>query len=175
MRAVAILETMWDWRGTTSGAGYKEAARYFRINPQNFSGKRLYSLVGPSAQLIVTNACRMLGTSANSHGKGDAQWLGENLRTIESFARPIETLLVCGRIAQDTLRKSDYFPPFCRVVFMPHPAMRLWTREALAEAADVTQNRQGDWLIHFDKRTAKFMCVSTTFQGKSNTADCIRL
>jgi hypothetical protein len=31
-KVVAVLESMWDWRQMTSGAGYKEAPRSFRIN-----------------------------------------------------------------------------------------------------------------------------------------------
>ena len=32
VRVAAVLETMWDWRGMTSEAGYQEAPRWFRIN-----------------------------------------------------------------------------------------------------------------------------------------------
>jgi len=70
-RVVAILETMWDWRGQASSAGYRQAPEYFRINPSNHSGRRLYKLIGPDSRLLVTNACRELVSSAKHHGKGD--------------------------------------------------------------------------------------------------------
>ncbi len=147
-RCVAILETMWDWRGMTSGAGYVEAPRFFRINSENYSGKRLYKLVGPDAKLLVTNACRELGASANIHGKGDPVWLGENLRMLDGIgAQPdgcvpttIEVLLVCGRVAQSTYRQCGYVPPAARVIEIPHPAARMfWTREKVAEIASQIQ------------------------------------
>ena len=94
-RVVAILETMWDWRGMTSGAGYQEAPRFFRINSENFSGKRLYSLIGPDAKLLVTNACRELGNGPNFHGKGDPAWLKQNLELIEAGGEVIGYLKGC--------------------------------------------------------------------------------
>ncbi|KKL93991.1 hypothetical protein LCGC14_1869190 [marine sediment metagenome] len=95
-RVVAILETMWDWRGQTSGAGYGEAPRYFRINPQNHSGRRLYKLIGPDAKMLVTNACRELGKSAKDHGKPDPDWLRDNLQRLDNKMGGFDTLLVCG-------------------------------------------------------------------------------
>jgi hypothetical protein len=132
MKVVAILETMWDWRGMTSSAGYEEAPRFFRINPENFSGRRLYKLIGPNAKLLVTNACRELVTGPNQHGKPDPKWLADNLWQIEHGPRgaTIDVLLVCGKIAQQTWEACDYElqSPNVRVVKMPHPAARyIWT------------------------------------------------
>src|SRR5204863_10164647 len=136
MRVVAMLETMWDWRGMTSGAGYSEAPRFFRINPDNHSGRRLYKLIGHDAQLLVTNACRELVTGPNQHGKPDPQWLAENLAEIEA-KRPdsatIDVLLVCGKVAQQTFRMSGYQPKKARIVEMPHPAARMWTANMMRE------------------------------------------
>lgn len=145
MRVVAILETMWDWRGMTSGAGYQEAPRYFRINPENHSGRRLYKLCGSDAQLLVTNACRELATIANGHGKPDPVWLKENLTLIEHGPRgaSIEVLLVCGKVAQQCFRDSGYeFKG--RVVEMPHPAARMWTVAMVQQFSALIQSPKAE-------------------------------
>lgn len=145
IRVVAILETMWDFRRLTSGAGYSEAPRFFRISPQNYSGKRLYRLVGPDTQLLVTNACRELVSGPQHHGKGDPVWLAENLAEIES-RRPdsalIEVLLVCGKVAQRTFEQSGYKPKVARIIEIPHPAARqVWTREYIDKVARDIQRK----------------------------------
>lgn len=143
-RVVAILETMWDWRGMTSGAGYSEAPRFFRINAENYSGKRLYKLIGPDAKLLVTNACRELVTGPQHHGKGDPVWLEENLRTLDGLgpmpegATPanIDVLLVCGKVAQATYLAQTYQCRWAKVLFMPHPAARsYWTKQVIEAMA----------------------------------------
>lgn len=138
-RVVAILETMWDWRQQTSDAGYRQAPKFFRINPKNFSGRRLYRLIGPNAQLLVTNACRELVSGPQHHGKPDPEWLAGNLAEIES-RRPdsaaIDVLLVCGRVAQATFKTCGYRlrSETARVIEIPHPAARsVWTAEYIAE------------------------------------------
>jgi len=156
MRVVAILETMWDWRKQTSGAGYKEAPRYFRINTNNFSGRRLYRLVGPGARLLVTNACRELVSGAQHHGRPDPVWLGENLRILDGVggALPgggivpddkwrIDVLLVCGKIAQRAFKDCGYIPKRARVIEIPHPAARVWTRQLIETTAWEIQRANG--------------------------------
>ena len=151
-RVIAILETMWDWRGMTSEAGYEEAPRYFRINRKNRSGGRLYRLIGDNARLLVTNACRELGRSAKYHGKGDPIWLGENLRLLDGVGGVlpggglapdskwrIDVLLVCGRVAQRTFQDCDYQPKNAQIIEMPHPAARQWTKEKLATTSSQIQ------------------------------------
>jgi hypothetical protein len=132
-RMVAVLDSMWDWRQMTSGAGYAEAPRSFRINPDNFSGKRLYRICGPDATLLVTNACRELCSSANHHGTPDPAWLHENLKLLE----PFDVLLICGRVARATYARCGYVAS-ARVFEMMHPAARTWTNAMLnATAAEV--------------------------------------
>jgi hypothetical protein len=147
MRVIAILETYWNWRGMASAAGYKEEApRYFRINPENFSGRRLYKLCGPNAQLLVTNACRNLVSSPKEHGIPDPIWLRENLTRLEDpTAEPpgvtFDVLLVCGKVAQATFKLSGYTPRAARVIEIPHPAARtVWTREYIDRIAAQIQN-----------------------------------
>lgn len=129
-RVVAVLETMWDWRGQTSAAGYREAPPHFRINPRNRSGARLYKLVGPSVRLLVTNACRELVTGPEHHGKGDPEWLRDNLAHLDGLGA-VDLLLVCGKIAQKTYAKCGYEPSSAPVLLMPHPTAWVWTRDRL--------------------------------------------
>lgn len=128
-KIVAVLESMWDWRQMTSAAGYREAPRHFRINPQNYSGKRLYRIAGADADLFVTNACRELCGSANHHGTPDPAWLRENL----DILAPFDLLMVCGKVAQATYARSGH--EFERLIQIPHPAARMWTQAMIAEAA----------------------------------------
>mgnify|MGYP001573210422 CR=1 FL=1 len=134
MIVVAILETMWNWRAQTSAAGHRDAPRYFRINPKNHSGRRLYRLVG-DARLLVTNACRELVTRADQHGTPDPAWLAENLARLDDIGRrPFDVLLVCGKVAQATFHACDYTPKKAHVMEIPHPAARLvWTREFIEQ------------------------------------------
>jgi hypothetical protein len=129
-KIVAVLDSMWDWRRRTTGAGHCEAPRYFRINPQNFSGKRLYRIAGRDTDLLVTNSCRELCSSANHHGTPDANWLFENLKILE----PFDLLLICGKVAQATYALSGY--EFERKIEMPHPAARMWTNAMLDAATE---------------------------------------
>jgi hypothetical protein len=135
---VAILDSMWDWRQATSRAGYKEAPRSFSINPRNFSGKRLYRIVGDGVNLLVTNSCRELCASANHHGTPDPAWLRENLKILE----PFEVLLVCGKVAQATYAVCGY--EFKHKIEIPHPAARMWTHVMLADAAKRVRVLLGD-------------------------------
>lgn len=124
---VAILDSMWDWNGATSAAGYREAPRSFSINPNNFSGKRLYRIVG-SASLLVTNSCRELCRSASDHGTPDPDWLRENLIRLTPFG----VLLVCGKVAQATYDRTGH--QFHNTLRIPHPAARMWTHAMLDDA-----------------------------------------
>jgi hypothetical protein len=129
MRIVAVLEVMWDWRNQTSAAGYhRQAPRHFRISPNNFSGRRLYKLVG-DARLIVTNACRELVCSAKERGVPDPSWLAENLKALE----PIDVLLLCGKVAQKTFHACGF--RHATVIEIPHPAARgYWTKATISDA-----------------------------------------
>lgn len=128
-KIVAVLDSMWDWRQMTSGAGYQDAPRHFRINLDNHSGKRLYRIAGADANLLVTNSCRELCGSARQHGTPDPAWLAENLRLLEPFT----VLLVCGKVAQATYRESGYSTSVS-VLELPHPAARMWTHAMLDDA-----------------------------------------
>jgi hypothetical protein len=152
LRVVAVLETMWDWRGMTSGAGHREALRFFRINPDNHSGKRLYKLVGENAQLLVTNACRELASHAGQHGKPDPAWLAQNLAEIElnrEDSVPIDLLLVCGNVARATFAACGYKPIGARVMEIPHPAARTWTAAQIAQVAE--EIRQFERSLNLDE------------------------
>lgn len=136
---VAVLDTMWDWRGATSAAGYGLAPRYFRINPNNFTGRRLYKLIGPLNKLLVTDSCKELVSSPKKHGTPDPQWLSENLQIINAL-RTIDILLICGKVAKGTFEQISYVPEKARVLYIPHPAARVWTKERISIISEIIQN-----------------------------------
>mgnify|MGYP003138429018 FL=1 len=136
-RIIAVLDTMWDWRQRTSSAGYtpREAPRYFRINPENHSGKRLYRFVGDH-ELLVTNACRELAQSANHHGTPNPDWLKENLEILHQ-EKPIDLILVCGKVAQKTFDQLGFQEPnTVQVMKILHPAARTWSSALIEETIE---------------------------------------
>lgn len=172
--AVAVLEIMWDWRAATSSMGYGKglAPRSYRINPNNFTGRRLYNWLGTTeskikgsqlkySELKVTNACPQLVNSASGRGIPDANWLRENLEILE----PIKLLLVCGKVAQETFVKCcEPSPTFlaARILFVPHPAARMWTSQALSTVRRVVQEGQHDVQITIKDKRAKIKRLDTT-------------
>lgn len=127
MKIVALLESMWGWRGYHDEG--EEAPRFYRINPENFSGRRLYRICPPQSKLIVTNSCRMVQRSANHHGNPDPVYVAENLGL--AHLDGADLFLICGRIAQETFDKAGL--NFPNVIRMDHPAARRWTNEKLDE------------------------------------------
>ncbi len=127
-RVVALLDSMWGWRGYVEKG--EEAPKYFRINRDNYSGRRLYNLVGGN-QLLVTNSCRVVQGHANSHGKPDATWVRENL--VYLAEQGIDLLLVCGTVARATYAAAKLKPIGYAVLHMDHPAARRWTRDGMEE------------------------------------------
>lgn len=124
MKFLVILDTMWGTGG--------RAPRWFHINPQNHSGRRLYALTGARyGELYVTNACPQQTTHATRHGRPDAGWLAVSLRLIPGNAHRAP-LLVCGAVAQRAyeriLARTGHVGP---VYYMKHPAARTWTRKEL--------------------------------------------
>lgn len=117
---MALLESMW-------GADReRRAPRWFRINPNNFSGRRLYQMVGPDVELLVTNCCPLMQVSARNHGVPDAAYVAENLRRLEPFT----VLLLCGKVALSTYCSLNAGVS-ARALIMKHPAARTWTKEEL--------------------------------------------
>jgi hypothetical protein len=131
---MVVLEVMWDWDNMTSEAGYEKVApRHFRINPYNYTGRRLHWLLGHN-QFLVTNACPDLVSSANGRGTPDPGWLKENLKKY-----PYDLLLICGRVAEKTFERCGY-RPCCRIITLPHPAARgYWSKANLYRTRDLIQ------------------------------------
>lgn len=129
MRVVVLLETMW-------GAETRAAPRFFRINPDNFSGRRLYRLVDRDRSLIVTNCCPEMQCSARLHGVPDPAWVLENLTRLEPFA----LLLVCGKIAARTYAATGY-DAGRRAMELKHPAARTWTNAELNRTAKLIRRK----------------------------------
>ena|ERR1700728_4767019 len=123
---VALLESMWGWRGYSEKG---DEIPYFRINPDNFSGRRLYNIVGDH-NLLVTNSCRECQASANDHGIPDPEWVAQNLSFLEG--QGMDLLLICGKVARETYLRSGF--TFPKVLFMDHPAARRWTSQKLDDA-----------------------------------------
>lgn len=139
MKIVALLESMWGWRGFHEAG--EVAPRYFRINRDNHSGRRLYRLVG-TRDLLVTNCCRTVQKTANDHGTPDLEWVRENLAILKIDR--MDLLLVCGRIAQQTFNQIASMPSgatdgesyisgigIVRFYMIDHPAARRWSIEKL--------------------------------------------
>lgn len=120
---------MWGDRKT-------RAPRWFRINPYNFSGRRLHRLAGAGAELLVTNCCPIMQTSARDHGTPDAAYVAENLGRLEPFA----LLLVCGAVAQRTYAASGYNIGNAHLLILKHPAARTWTKKELETTARLVQS-----------------------------------
>lgn len=128
MNAIVMLEVMWDWRNVTSSAGYKsEAPRFFRINPNNHSGRRLHKWLTPQYEFLATNACPELVSSAKGRGTPSREWVKQNLTQIA--VRRIDLMLVCGKVAQATYDHKDL--PDARIIEIPHPAARFWTSQGI--------------------------------------------
>ena len=126
---VALLESMWGWRGYNDPG--EDAPPFFRINPDNFSGRRLYRMCG-NANLLVTNSCRTVQESANHHGVPDPVWVASNLKFLAE--QGMDLLLVCGKVARETFEASTF--QFPEVMFIDHPAARRWTNIKLDWVSD---------------------------------------
>lgn len=113
-RVVAVLEVQWGPYPTP----------YFRINPYNFSGARLIKLVG-HGNFYVTNACPGVVATAKGRGKPCAAWLAGNLARLQPAV-----VLVCGRVARATFKRS-MVGKAAKVLYLPHPAARTWTKQAI--------------------------------------------
>lgn len=120
----ALLESMWGWRGCHDGG--EEAPRFYRINRENFSGRRLYRICG-DANLIVTNSCRLVQHSASHHGTPDPMWTAKNL--VRAAIDGCDLFLICGKVAQETYKATGLQLP--KVIFMDHPAARRWSNATL--------------------------------------------
>lgn len=140
-RVVALLDSMWSWAGYNTPG--ELAPRFFRINPDNFSGRRLYKLVG-NHDLLVTNCCSIVQQSANHHGKPNVEWVHANLLRAQKF----DLLLVCGKVAKATFEEITSIPSgatdgiayieglnlnLIRWYAIDHPAARRWTQEKIEQ------------------------------------------
>jgi hypothetical protein len=118
-RVVAVLEVMWGLPGD-------KPLRWFDINPHNHSGRRLNGIINPHTY-CVTNACPDVVYAANQRGTPSHAWLRENLKRLKP-----SVILLCGNVAQKTFTAS--MAPDARVIRMPHPAARTWSKAKIAQA-----------------------------------------
>ena len=123
MRVLAILQNMWDDRGSVRTAPLK-----FRINPLNYSGKRLYKLIGEGEDLWVTNASREVSRKASEH---------KTQIDLKSLVRVLledwDLVLVCGRVAHAAFDQAMTEVPErgTPALKIDHPAARRWSKEKL--------------------------------------------
>lgn len=122
-KVVVVLEVMWGLPGD-------RPLRWFSINPDNHSGRRLNSMI--DGAYTVTNACSDIVHSARHRGTPDKVWLEANLRKLQP-----DVLLVCGKVAQATFSRS--MAPKARVLVLPHPAARTWSKASIAAARNKIQ------------------------------------
>lgn len=147
---VALLDSMWGWRGYSAEG---DVVRYFRINPDNHSGRRLYRICGDH-NLLVTNSCRECQATANHHGKPDPAWVESNLSFLKN--QGMDLLLVCGTVAKETFRKTSFAPYHLSVdgsmvevrpiqfLEIDHPAARRWSNVKLDLMRDTISNLLGE-------------------------------
>lgn len=126
-RIVVVLAVQWGYPGD-------KVARWFKINPYNHSGRRLIDLIGHD-DFTVTNACSQIVYRATDQGVPDRDWLRRNLKAL----RP-QIVLVCGKVAQQTF--EDDMAPRAKVLYMQHPAARMWTRAMLRSMRNTLRKAQ---------------------------------
>lgn len=120
MKIVAVLAVQWGYPGDA-------VEPWFTINPYNRSGNRLIQLIG-HFNFIVTNACSDIVYSASTQGTPNPAWLRANLRALKP-----SHLLLCGAVAQATFHR-DMVAKGTRIVKLPHPAARTWSKASIAAA-----------------------------------------
>ena len=155
---IVVLEVMWGWKSKTTGSGHSEKApSWFVINPLNHTGKRLYYFLGKDWKGVVTNACPELVSSAKERGRPDIVWLHNNLADLQ----PFDLLLVCGRVAQKTFAKKSswYKRGDERVIYIPHPAARGWTKKGLERTKKLIASIKKDIEITLTKKGIRAKCL----------------
>lgn len=153
---LVILESMW------LGSAYagRKAPSWFPISPTNHSGRVLHKLLGPVTRVLVTNACPLIQASANDHGTPCPLTIARNVGTFpheirwllvcgavaqETFIKAIEQGNALTSPYQELRAKlaAGYMYPHqqkghpainvrTRIIFMPHPAARLWSNDLVA-------------------------------------------
>ena len=105
----------------------------FRINPHNYTGKKLYR-VTEGHDLWVTNSSSKCAPSADVAFPPDIAFLHKAL-----MRASWDCYLVCGARAQDAFHQVLRIYPDARavlvtapVIFLPHPAARKLTNKLLA-------------------------------------------
>lgn len=139
---LVLLDTMWG-DGT-------QAPDWFQINPRNHSGRRLHAILG-DRPFLVGNACPQKVAHANAHGKPDPAHVRRIFR--HAFVRgwTLRTVVLGGKVAQRTFDAAG-MRLFCPTVRIPHPAMRFWTKEAQALAAErIAAIEHGDFALELLK------------------------
>src|ERR1700690_397009 len=86
-----LLDTFWGER-----AG-RISPRWYNINPNNYSGKKIYKLTGCNfREVMVGNICKYQVGYSNELGKPDLDWVKSNFDMIPKSIRASKPLLIMG-------------------------------------------------------------------------------
>jgi hypothetical protein len=121
---LAILQSMWHYDAPA------KAPLFFRINPRNRSGAKLYKITA-GHKLLVTNSTSVCGTGPDSNAPIDLKFLERAIRRADRMK--IDVLLVCGRQAKEAFEQLPEDLRRKPHIIMPHPAARNLTNALLAD------------------------------------------
>lgn len=122
MNIVAILQSMW-------GPRRERAPLFFRINPQNRSGAKLYT-VTQGHSLVVTNTASICGDSPDDYQPIDLAHLTKALDRLRKGIG-IDAVLVCGNQSKEAWLALPAKYRTTPHIIMPHPAARNLTNVLL--------------------------------------------
>jgi hypothetical protein len=154
-RAVVILDVMWGWGASGS---LETALPHFRINPNNFSGRRLHKWL-PAAMgwdFVVTNACPELVKTAAGRGKPSLTWLRSNLMSLQTTG-PLDLALICGQNAKKTFANCGLSLLPNRLLYLPHPAARFWNMAGIDLVKMVINGSGQSGTIVYNKPNKEFI------------------
>lgn len=152
MNVVAILQSMWGpERGT--------APLFFRINPRNRSGAKLYRITDGHS-LVVTNTASVCGDSPDDHQPIDLAHLKRALDRLRNGIG-VGAVLVCGNQAKEAWLELPAKYRATPHIIMPHPAARNLTNALLH---DVRAMLNAEPLASYEFRQLKGEHVKTRIE-----------
>ncbi len=136
MKILCILQNAWGW----DGSEHAEAMRlFFRVNPRNKSGKRMYGIC-EGHDMYFTNASTTITATASGKGKTDIENLKEAVK-----AQEYDLYIVCGSQAAEAVNKISEEHINGVIIFMPHPASRNLTNKLCYEVKSLIQSEDYRW------------------------------
>lgn len=128
MKILAILQNAYADPGRRQAI--LQSMSTFVINPNNYTGKKLYKLT-EGHDLLVTNACPEVFVNVKDKGRTDLDRL--KLSIIEN---PYDLYISCGKQSNEAcikiIKDFDDKP----LILMPHPASRNLTNALISSVKD---------------------------------------